>query len=929
MFTEVPFRTAPLRRAAWCCALAVVALISRLPARADPGDRDPAFDARLAPGEHPIDAALAADGSVYVLTETPRYSGVTVPLAIRFLPDGRRDPGFRAPAHRDPSYEPQAVQVDADGALYWSAWSRAAAPPKDRGLLERLRPDGGPDPGFDTRGKFASVGAFRLEARGSVLVQGTRTGSATVSLVRLSATGEVTAEILGFPKGGWCTFKAMVERPGNRLLVAGQIDCAQLPGRHGLAQLLEDGSLDPDFVPDPVRTVWSQVPNVWCAATGMEDQVWVGGLFQRVADHTSANVARLSKSGRVDRSFQVRSIDGDVNQVWPCPDGSALIVGGFSHVDGMHRDRLARLRADGSLDSGYVADLPPDPTVRIAGLRENGAALVAGSSIRSGKREGFVALLQGGASDNVKPRILRDATGGNTRVGSSHNLDPIVRCPPGSALQWYQNGAALPGATNAHLAFPDLHIAHNGVYSLRIAATNQVLVGPPVQLVVEPTLALAGWPDLTVDFGGGPVGAGTYVGVLVPLSGERMVVAGFFRRFGNKPAGSLVVLDAKGGIDPKTADAVFATFRVSVVRTNRDGRIMVGGSGWFRSPGGAARVGIARLLPDFRVDPTFDAELPTHADVRDIVELADGGYLVLARFLVSGSAEPLTLARLGTDGRPDAHAPEFLGSDESIRELIPLGDQRLCVVTTVGSEDFSSRLRVRYLLPSGWVDPSIASVFLPENSFPRFAAFGDHSVAVVGSFRHVDASGTTYQDTMILENGKERPLYEGPARELTGRPTGDLQRIARDREGRFLLGGPFGVRRLAGGRLDPGFAIRSDNGIGPIVPDASGGIYIGGTFNTVWGVRRPRLARVYAEDHFQPYLVGPFRSERGLQLKLETHEGWLYELEVAEEASPESWSSAGSFVGKGGEQVLQDGDAPGAHRFYRIRVHLPPGGAPR
>ena len=375
--------TTRLRKLYRALAMAGLLFLSPVPpAQADPGDRDPGFDGQLTHGERLVDGVVANDGSVYLLTDV-FHAKPTTPMVIRLLPDGRKDPDYHAPTHL-PDYKPSAVRVDADGALYWSAWSGPKSPAEDRGLLHRLRADGVPDPGFDTRGRFTSIEGFLLHERGDIWVQGVLTGREGKSLVRLDANGEVKARILDFAEGAWCGFKAMVLRPGGRVLVAGQLRCRELPWRGGVAQFLEDGRLDPDFLPDRSLTLQKQIPNFWCAAGGTDGEVWIGGLFLQVAQHPSYCVAKLLGNAAVDTSFRVRAIDGDVDQVWPCSDGSVLIAGRFGHIDGMRRDGLARLRMDGSLDTGFVTDLPGD-RIRIVGIRKNGDVLVAGQS--------YVALL--------------------------------------------------------------------------------------------------------------------------------------------------------------------------------------------------------------------------------------------------------------------------------------------------------------------------------------------------------------------------------------------------------------------------------------------------------------------------------------------------------------------------------------------------------
>jgi hypothetical protein len=78
------------------------------------------------------------------------------------------------------------------------------------------------------------------------------------------------------------------------------------------------------------------------------------GEFTTVRGAVRNQVARLNSDGSVDDSFDP---DGGANNQVEClaiqPDGKVIIGGWFTSFNGAARSRIARLNADGSLDTSF------------------------------------------------------------------------------------------------------------------------------------------------------------------------------------------------------------------------------------------------------------------------------------------------------------------------------------------------------------------------------------------------------------------------------------------------------------------------------------------------------------------------------------------------------------------------------------------------
>ncbi|MCC7373802.1 MAG: immunoglobulin domain-containing protein [Verrucomicrobiales bacterium] len=85
-----------------------------------------------------------------------------------------------------------------------------------------------------------------------------------------------------------------------------------------------------------------------------QDDILVGGEFQRVNGRPVHHLARLHADGSLDSTFTAK-IDpaGVIHAVVPSSDGRLWIGGSFKQIDGQRRVGLARLMADGALDPSF------------------------------------------------------------------------------------------------------------------------------------------------------------------------------------------------------------------------------------------------------------------------------------------------------------------------------------------------------------------------------------------------------------------------------------------------------------------------------------------------------------------------------------------------------------------------------------------------
>jgi uncharacterized delta-60 repeat protein len=93
-----------------------------------------------------------------------------------------------------------------------------------------------------------------------------------------------------------------------------------------------------------------------------DGKVLVAGRFQSIDGHTTNDIARLNSNGTVDTSFTAPifgyEFGGDyygfINTFVTQSDNKILVGGNFTEIDGNAREGIARLNADGTLDTSFV-----------------------------------------------------------------------------------------------------------------------------------------------------------------------------------------------------------------------------------------------------------------------------------------------------------------------------------------------------------------------------------------------------------------------------------------------------------------------------------------------------------------------------------------------------------------------------------------------
>jgi uncharacterized delta-60 repeat protein len=153
---------------------------------------------------------------------------------------------------------------------------------------------------------------------------------------------------------------ALVVQPDGRILVGGTPQDLNGSRPSGLARLLSDGSVDPNF--NPAFAITGHGAEVYSLALQPDGKILVGGQFSAVNGVPRSGIARLTPDGQLDATFDPGTgigvdEDAQVNSVVLQRDGKILIGGEFKYYNGQPRSCLTRLNANGTLDKTFAPNL--------------------------------------------------------------------------------------------------------------------------------------------------------------------------------------------------------------------------------------------------------------------------------------------------------------------------------------------------------------------------------------------------------------------------------------------------------------------------------------------------------------------------------------------------------------------------------------------
>lgn len=490
--------------------------------------------------------ALQTDGRVLIAGRFQSVNGVARTNLARLNTDGSLDESFPASLQTfGPAGVPPVFGLQADGGILIGG-GFALINGVGRTNLARLNPDGSLDESFLARlpnliSTDGGVSAFALQPGGKVLVAGSTMGLSSY-LSRLNGDGTLDSAFNPGLTGPDNDVASLAVQPDGRLLIGGDFASVSGVARGRVARLLPNGSLDDSFLNGLSGTDRA----VLALALQSDGKVVIGGDFYVVNGVARKGIARLNTDGLLDYAF-TPSLEGYARAGYSLAlqsDDKILIGGSFTSVNGLARTNLVRLNPDGSTDASFVASASGSgASVHVLVLQADGRILIGGffSVVNGVTRNRIARLNKDGSLDTS---FLNGQTGADQAVWS------LAAQSDGKILVggWFGtfNGVARKGLArlNANGTLDDYFLAglsgpNGGAQGLLLQSDGKILVGGGFNSfngVAQGNLArLNANGSLDNSFLSGLTGADQEVRGLVQLADSRIVIGGGFASVNGMP----------------------------------------------------------------------------------------------------------------------------------------------------------------------------------------------------------------------------------------------------------------------------------------------------------------------------------------------------------------------------------------------------------
>jgi uncharacterized delta-60 repeat protein len=378
--------------------------------------------------------------------------------------------------------------------------------------LARLQSDGTVDADFRPPFRNSFVRSAAAQQTGRIVVGGVIYLEGTTNLVRLARVNADGSLDRAFAKAALDDrIQSVAVQPDDSILVIGSfLHCNGVTER-GILRLNQDGVLDTSF-----NSGAGPDNNINVLAIQTYGRILIGGDFTKYNNVAKNHLARLNPNGSIDPTFNpTASANFPVAAVATLPDGKILIGGDFQMVNGVNRNRVARLGPDGSLDPTF--DPGPGPNVHVGVILPQ----VDGRSIIGG----FFTSVDG-QEQNYFTRLNRDGTlDTNFQIGVGANF-------PVYALALQDDNKVLLGGSFQYLdTLVRSHIGRllnqvdNPPIEARLAANGMILTvsaNGNASVTLESSSDLSSW----TDEGPVPVAPGRSIEVAV---GTTNALQKFFR----------------------------------------------------------------------------------------------------------------------------------------------------------------------------------------------------------------------------------------------------------------------------------------------------------------------------------------------------------------------------------------------------------------
>lgn len=314
--------------------------------------------------------------------------------------------------------------------------------------------------------------------------------------------------------------------------------------------------------------------------------------------------------GSLDATFVRPNLtSGGIRTVAVQPaDGKILIGGNFSTVQGLARNRVARLLSDGRVDTSFNPGVGAEGSVTKIACLENGKSLLVGWF----------------------PSVLGQHSTQIVRCNDDGSRDFSFHLPVGVSGTIVD---LVPLADGKCFVVGNHWVPTNGWQSI-----NAGIIRLNADGSIDSTFSTSQVLEMNAT-------------VAAQQADGRILVAGEFWNYGSVGRHRIMRLENDGSIDSSFSAGQGLDGNIGFMRLQLDGRMVIAGD--FTNYNGIGRSRIARIFPDGTLDAEFDPGAGFSGWLRSLMIQPDGKILVGGSLGTFNGVQVGNLCRLQTTGRLD------------------------------------------------------------------------------------------------------------------------------------------------------------------------------------------------------------------------------------------------------------------------------------
>ena len=633
----------------------------------------------------------------------------------------------------------------------------------------------------------------------------------------------------------------------GKIIVGGSFTAYNGALRNRIARVNVDGSVDASFA---IGNGFNDL--VISTAIQTDGKIIVGGSFTSFNGVTRNRIARLNADGTLDTSFNPSSgLNNTVQSVAIQGDGKIIVGGSFTTLNGSTRNRIARLNADGSLDASFNIGTGLNNAVNTIAIQNDGKIIIGGSftSFNSISTLRIARINSDGSIDNT---FNPGAFNNDVNAFAIQNDGKII---VGGSFSFFSSSARsriarLNANGTIDFSFGSSTGFNNTVRSLLQKTNGEVIVGGDFSTFEGTTrhhvACISASGSLVATFN-----PGVFNGAILSAAEQsdgKLIVGGQFTTLSSIGMNRFTRLYSNGGND--TDFSPISGFddivNVSVVQSN--GKIIVGGL--FTMFNGVSRIRIARLNADGTLDLSFDPQLGFTTSVNALALQSDGKIIVGGFFNLFNGVSKNRIVRLNTDGSLDESFVVGTGFNNAVYSVAVQTDGKIIVGGAFTTYKGITANRIARLNTDGSLDASFSTGTGFSATVHSVSIQSDGRIIAGGSFGNFN--GTT-------RNKIARLNTDGSLNTAFNPGTGFnfiVYTTAIQADGKIIAGGSFTtfvsatrnriMRLTSTGGIDNTF--NSGTGFNSIVHttviQADGKIIVGGDYTSYNGVTSNRITRL-------------------------------------------------------------------------------------